>query len=142
VAEHAFTAGLLHDVGKLVLAVHYPELYKQTLTLIQTENITDWQAEQTVFNATHAEVGAYLLGLWGLPDGIVEALAYHHNPRRQCGHLAFTPLTAVHIAHALTHRMDAVDAGSQAELVDLDYLAQIGLGDRLAVWQERYQIVH
>jgi HD-like signal output (HDOD) protein len=122
--------------------VHYPELYKQTLTLIQTENITDWQAEQTVFNATHAEVGAYLLGLWGLPDGIVEPLAYHHNPRRQCGHLAFTPLTAVHIAHALTHRMDAVDAGSQAELVDLDYLAQIGLGDRLAVWQERYQIVH
>jgi len=60
-----------------------PELYKQTLTLIQTENIADWQAEQTVFNATHAEVGAYLLGALGLPDGIVEALAYHHNPCRR-----------------------------------------------------------
>ncbi len=142
VVEHAFTAGLLHDVGKLILAVHHPELYKQTLTLIQTENIADWQAEQTVFNATHAEVGAYLLGLWGLPDGIVEALAYHHNPRRLREHHAFTPLTAVHIAHALTHQVDAVDAGRQAEFMDLDYLAQIGLDDRLAVWQERCQIVH
>jgi putative nucleotidyltransferase with HDIG domain len=137
VIEQACTAGLLHDVGKLVLAVHLPELYKQTLTLIHTENIAAWQAEQMVFKATHAEVGAYLLGLWGLPDGIVEALAYHHNPRHLREHPAFTPLTAVHIADTLTRHMEAGDADSQAESVDLDYLTQIGLGDRLAIWQER-----
>ena len=135
VTERAFIAGLLHDIGKLLLAVNLPELYKQTLVLAQTEAIAAWEAEQALLNTTHAEVGAYLLGLWGLPDGIVEALAYHHNPC-MCPHQAFTPLTAVHVANALIHEMDGVHGGRQTELVDLDYLTAIGLDDRLAVWRE------
>ena len=139
VVDHAFVAGLLHDVGKLVLAVNLPELYKQTLVLAQTEKIATGAAERAIFNTTHAEVGAYLLGLWGLPDCIVEALAYHHNPRT-CLHQSFTLLTTVHVANALFHEMDVVDVDSQTAAIDLDYVAQMGLDDRLAFWRERCQI--
>ena len=137
--DHAFIAGLLHDVGKVVLAVNLPELYKQTLVLAQTEKIAAEAAERAIFNTTHAEVGAYLLGLWGLPDCIVEALAYHHNPRT-CLHQSFTLLTTVHVANALFHEMDVVDVDSQTAAIDLDYVAQMGLDDRLAFWRERCQI--
>ena len=141
VVESAFVVGLLHDIGKLILAVNLPELYQQTLVLAQTEAIAAWEAERALLHTTHAEIGAYLLGLWGLPDGIVEALAYHHNPRL-CPHNAFTPLTAVHVANALLHEMEVVDGESQTEPVDLDYLTQIGLDDRLAVWREHCRIVY
>src|SRR5439155_326502 len=129
------------DIGKVILAVNLPELYQQTLVLAQTKAIAAWEAERALLNTTHAEVGAYLLGLWGLPDGIVEALAYHHN-QRLCPHNAFTPLTAVHVANALIHEMDVVDGGSRTEPIDLDYLVQIGLDDRLAVWRERCRIAY
>jgi HD-like signal output (HDOD) protein len=125
----------------LILAVNLPELYQQTLVLAQTEAVAAWEAERVLLNTTHAEVGAYLLGLWGLPDSIVEAVAYHHNPRL-CPHNAFTPLTAVHVANALIHEMDVVDGGSQTEPVDLDYLTQTGLDDRLAVWRECCRIAY
>jgi putative nucleotidyltransferase with HDIG domain len=141
VLESAFVAGVLHDIGKLILAMNLPELYQQTLVLAQTEAMTDWEAERALFNTTHAEVGAYLLGLWGLPDGIVEALAYHHTPHL-CPHHAFTPLTAVHVANALIHEMNVVDGGRQREPVDLDYLTQVGLDDRLAVWREHCRIAY
>ena len=63
--------------------------------------LQDWASRHLHANGTtHAEVGAYLLGLWGLPDPIVEAVAWHHNPGG-CPGKAFTPLTAVHAADAI-----------------------------------------
>ena len=76
--DDAFTAGLLHDIGMLVLASNMPDLYKQVLGLQKDKGLLDWQAEQEVFGVTHAEVGAYLLGLlglWGVGEAIVEAVA-------------------------------------------------------------------
>ena len=127
-AEDAFTAGMLHDIGKLMLADRLPDEFARTLELAATENIPQAQAEQAVFGADHAGLAAYLFGLWGLPASVVEAVAFHHSPRRselkQC-----SALTAVHVANALLH-----EAGD--ELVDREYLAEIGVADRLDDWQE------
>ncbi len=73
-AEEAFTAGILHDVGKLVFAQCCPDRYGTIETGADSH-----RAERSAFDATHTEVGAYLLGLWGLPDALVEAVAGHHN---------------------------------------------------------------
>jgi HD-like signal output (HDOD) protein len=134
--EDAFMAGLLHDTGKLVFAANLPHRYGQARALAQEQGVAEWQAEQTELGASHAEVGAYLLGLWGLPASIVEALAFHHRPLAGLDH-RFSPLTAVHVANALAHTAGAA-AGAGLQ-VDHEYLAALGLSHRLADWQAQCQ---
>jgi len=134
-ADEAFTAGLLHDVGKLVLGTNLPELYVAACTLAQEQDLTDWEGERVTYGATHTEVGAYLLGLWGLPDPLVEALAYHHCPSA-CPTRALSPLMAVHVANALG---DENETPKHTGSVDLRYLEEIGLDDRLAHWHKQCQ---
>jgi putative nucleotidyltransferase with HDIG domain len=97
IAEDAFTAALLHDIGELVLACRLGDRHAEAMNLAEMKGIPLWDAEQQILSATHAEVGAYLLGLWGLPDSIVEAVAYHHRPM-DCANKAFCALTALHAA--------------------------------------------
>ena len=77
----AFTAGLLHDVGKLVMA---PALTAETYAAIQThvseEGLRRFEAEREVVGTDHAEVGACLLHVWRLPERLIEAVANHHRP--------------------------------------------------------------
>jgi putative nucleotidyltransferase with HDIG domain len=100
VQDETITAGLLHDVGKLVLASNFPEDYEKALAEAGSMPLCD--AERDVFGATHAEVGAYLLWLWGLPDAVVEAAAFHHDPRA-CRAADSRSLAAVYAANALEH---------------------------------------
>ena len=134
----AFTAGLLHDVGHLVLIANRPQQYARMLQLARTDGCSYHTAEKQVFGATHAEVGAYLLGLWGLPSAIVETVAFHHRPS-ECLANGFGLLTAVHVANVLEAEMQAVRSGQStgyAATLDLDYLSRLGLLKRLNVWQE------
>lgn len=138
VCDHALMAGLLHDAGKLVLAANLPDEYRRALAVARDAAVAQREAEERIFGTTHAEAGAYLLGLWGLPDPIVEALAFHHCPN-ECLADTFTPLTAVHVANALEHEADHVAEDRDASPLDSDYLARIGLAERLPVWRELYQ---
>ena len=94
--------------------------------------MTLWEEEFQVYSASHAEVVAYLLSLWGLPDAVVQAVAFHHRPefaRRQ----SFGAVTAVHVANALSkHGGSVVDK----QLVNTEYLRSIGMNDRLEGWRE------
>jgi len=134
--DAAMTAGMLHDCGKLALATNLPELYGQAVTLAQNQNLPAWEAERATFGATHAEVGAYLLGIWGLPNTIVEALAFHHCPSHST-EKTLRPLTVVHVADALTHEQQAAACESPQASIDLDYLTTLGLVDRLPLWREQ-----
>lgn len=134
VFNDAFTAGLLHDVGQLLLAANQPQQYAEVLKLAQTEQLPLDRAERHVFGATHSEVGAYLLGLWGLPTPIVEAVAFHHLPGL-CLAAGFGPLTAVHVGNALAHELRAANQEGCCPVFDLDYLTTIGLQDRLPAWR-------
>jgi HD-like signal output (HDOD) protein/ActR/RegA family two-component response regulator len=126
--EDAFTAGMLHDIGKLMLADSLPEEFGVALALAAAEGISQSEAEQQVLGATHSGLAAYLLGLWGLPAGIVEAVAFHHTPEKsnlkKC-----SALTAVHVANAL------YDDTGKAPL-NHQYLAEIGVSDRVEEWQD------
>lgn len=106
--EDAFVGGMLHDAGKLLLAHHCPDSYRQVLEKVQQEGVPMREAELAVFGTTHAEVGGYLLWLWGLPDPITEVAALHHRipPDRQTSPSA---LLAVHIADALLNRKPEKD---------------------------------
>ena len=132
-AGAAFTAGLLHDVGKLMLAGNLPEEYLKVLDVSRTERIPVSAAEQQAFGTTHAELGGVLMGLWGLPLELMQSVGWHHNPGRS-GDRKFSVLTAVHAANALAS--DNPANASRNSGFDPDYLASIGLPDRRAQWRE------
>ena len=134
VTNFSFLAGLLHDVGKLVLATGFPDKYADVSRSDDVDRTSTCEAERRVFGSSHGEVGAYLMGLWGIPDVIVEALAFHHNPSA-CVHRRFSPLTAVHVANAFAHEQDSGVTVTPPSEVDRDYLEMLGLMNRIPVWR-------
>jgi len=132
--DEAFVAGLLHDAGKLVLVSNFPAQYNEVLQTARGGSLALLAAEERTFGANHAEVGGYLLGLWGLPVPVVEAIALHHRPGR-CPHLALSPLTAVHAANALVNARTVQGDGCKPEELDLNYLGKLGLDNRLEHWR-------
>ena len=103
--------------------------------MAQEKNLSSSEAERGIIGATHSEVGAYLAGLWGLPDSIVEGLAYHHDPA-ECQGQGFSPLSVVHVANVLEHQEDSSGGEQIKPQVNSVYLSKLGMVDRLAVWQE------
>jgi HD-like signal output (HDOD) protein len=134
-ADEAFTAGLLHDVGRLLLAANLPDLYDFALNLVTQGKHDLVAAETQVFGITHGEIGACLLGMWGLPVSILEAVAWHHSPGAS-GSAGFCGLTAVHVADSMESLMQNIQPGKPGAGLDLQYLADIGLQDRIPIWRE------
>ncbi len=91
--DHAFLAGLLHDIGKLILMANLPQLYQDVLKKSEAGHLPLSDVETDVIGCNHAELGAYLLGLWGLPDPVVEAVAFHNRPTEcESGHCCVSTL--------------------------------------------------
>lgn len=133
--DEAFVAGMLHDTGRLVLVSNLTDQYCRAVQLAREKQIELHEAEQQVFNASHAEVGGYLLGLWGLPVPVVEAITFHHCPSRSA-RKTFSPLTAVHVANALVQEQCVVCEGVLPPPLDLEYLHLLNLSERLNDWRE------
>jgi HD-like signal output (HDOD) protein/ActR/RegA family two-component response regulator len=141
VQGQAFTAGLLHDVGKLLLAANLPDQYDQVLTAGHEQNRPLWEVELEVFGASHAEVGGSVLDRWHLPVPIVEAVTWHHSPGRSpTPHQTFTPLTSVHVANALEHEARPDSALAPSEFLDLNYLQEVSSIERLDDWRSCCQV--
>ena len=129
-AHEAYTAGLLHDIGKLALAVNLDEAYRDALNVGREKNLPASEVERQAFGATHAEAGAYLLSLWGLPAGVIEAVAGHHLPARELSS-EFSAFTAVHLANALEHALGEEPSLGEAPKLDLDYPRELCIMEQL-----------
>jgi len=141
----AYTAGLMHDIGKLVFLVNMPEKFTQALDLSHEENIPLHLAEIDILNATHQSVGAYLLDLWGFPDCIVEAVAFHHDPEKLVDD-QLNPTIAVHVSNYFEHmlnpnRKELKANESESDLLNIEYLKNAGLGKKVRKWMEIYKII-
>lgn len=132
-ASHAFTAGMMHEVGLMVMSVNEPDAIDAAFRLALIEKIPMLEAERRLFKATHAQVGAYLLGLWGLPNPIVEAVAFLGEPRASLQN-SFAPLCAVHVAESLVHASTRLRV--RAPELDTVFLQRLGLRQRLDAWSE------
>jgi HD-like signal output (HDOD) protein len=132
--EQCFLAGLLHDIGQLVLAFGLQEEYSAVIAQAMSQNLPVWQVEQEVFGASHADVGAYLLALWGLPNPIIEAVALHHQPAR-CAAPEFSPAIAVHAGDVFAHEFFRVNTEVPGPQLDRAYLTRLGFETRIETWQ-------
>ncbi len=139
--DDVFMAGILHDVGILALASNLPDQYTEVLQIAEKENKLLIEAEQIVIGKTHAEVGGYLMGLWGLPNSIVEAIFFHHTPYKSPV-VTLSPLTAVHIANALETTKPAFKDASTESYLDMEYLDKLGISDRIPVWCSLQNEIH
>ena len=134
VVDESYVAGMLHDIGKVMLATSLPGEYEAAVDLAARERLPLAEAEREIFGVTHAHIGAYLLGLWGLPITIVEAVAFHHDPLEGAVP-AFSPLAAVHLASALEHEQTDEESAVPMRSIESEYLAEIGLDSRLEEWR-------
>jgi putative nucleotidyltransferase with HDIG domain len=127
VASEALLAAMLHDIGYWVLAQEHGAALDEALRLAARDGLSLPEAERRVLGASHAEVGAYLLGLWGFPTSIVEAIAHHHNPR-SVPQTRFDVLAALSIGHALARPLESSafeDAPVEHSDIDPEYLRSI-----------------
>jgi putative nucleotidyltransferase with HDIG domain len=132
--DHAMMACFLHDTGKFLFAQYYPDLYREVIQIMDKEHLSSYEAEKKVFDVTHAELGAYLLGLWGLPDTIIEAIAFHHTPM---SYLAseFELCGLIHVSELMEHQEAACQgAWEEPAGLDMEYMKKVGKDDKILLW--------
>jgi len=138
VIDDCYLAGLVHDVGIMILEQNFSEKYINVFNLIE-QGMDSQTAERQVFGTTHSAVGAYLLGIWGLPDIIVEAVAFHHEPSQSnCNE--FCPLVAVYAANMLLdmHTSSSNDKAIETSKLDRNFLKQAGVLKSWESWKEKW----
>ncbi|HSU54266.1 MAG TPA: HDOD domain-containing protein [Candidatus Dormibacteraeota bacterium] len=136
-ASQAFAAGLVHDLGKVVLVTNFDDLYGRVHSLARKQPVPFWEIEKEMFGADHGEIGACLIGMWNLPGPIVDAAALHHDPSGG-DQEQMTPLAAVHVANVLAHEIGAGDEFRVAPIINTTFLNALGLLQRLPIWRARF----
>ena len=132
-AEECFAAGLLHDLGKVILIGERAREYADIRKRIEAAAIVDIEELETEYlGCSHAQLGAYLMSIWGLPSSLVHAVAFHHRPA-QAIESQFSALTAVHCADVLAHE---TRSGVPQIAADLEYLAKLNMADRMEKWRK------
>ena len=133
--DSVFMSAILQDIGQLVLASRMPKPFAEALRCSREGRIPLHLAEERVMGTNHAVVGAYLLGIWGLPTTIVEAVAFRHRPVRTPP-IKLDVMAALHIADRLIEEVSLPDPADQIEPLDPAYLELLGVGDKLAGWRK------
>lgn len=135
-AGDAFATAMLHDIGKLILATQAPEHLAEVMLICRETGQPMHVVELERYPFCHAHVGAYLLGLWGLPYPLVEAVAHHHTPS-QVKQRAFDLLGGVYLANLLAHEQEPPENGNvpSCRIPDHAYLNELGVAGRLPEWR-------
>lgn len=137
IVNNALMAGMFHDLGKLILVTNFQEPYQKILTEAGKTRQNLWDLETEQFGTSHAEIGAYLMGLWGLEYPVIEAIAFHHRPGKSLSNTTGL-LTAVHFGDAFDRlKIDPNDPNNENGLRQLDrgYLDNLGVAGRINDWK-------
>jgi HD-like signal output (HDOD) protein len=135
--DDCFTAGLLHDSGKLILSSAMGKKYQTVLELVKREEKALVDAETEVLGCNHAEIAAYLLGLWGLPEQVIEGVAQHYCPV-EAGQAGFSTALATHAA-TFFHEQQTSFWMQDGTSLNLEYLTKCGYGNREETWRKKVQ---
>jgi HD-like signal output (HDOD) protein len=131
-------AALLQDIGELVLACKLPQKFGAALALASSSGCSQVEAEEQLLGTSHAEIGAYLLGLWGINSLIVEAVAHHHHPSR-IPHGCFDACVAVYMADRLARELMGAFGNARGSCTDenAELLEALGIAEQYPVFREK-----
>lgn len=127
------TVGLLHDLGKLILADYSPGQYQSVMEVSKANSLVIWKLEEEAFGVSHAEVGSMLFKLWGLPQSFCNLIRWHHQPSEYPDALNTEVLSALHIADVMEYDLHPQDE-FYASQFDLKYLTKKGLPASKEYW--------
>lgn len=127
--EQAFVAGLIHDIGKVILHSHVSDKYEEIVKVVENEQISFMNAEKRLLDYSHAEVGAMLAEKWNFPSDLVESIAFHHSPLSD-GVTSYLP-AIIHVADTIA-LMLGIGIGSDGLLYifEEDVMEKIGLTEK------------
>jgi putative nucleotidyltransferase with HDIG domain len=126
----AYVGGMVHDIGKIVLALNNAEKFLAAQQTAKDTARPCQDMERETWGVTHAQAGAFLLGVWGLPLEIVDIAAFHESPSLNAD-CPLEPLAAVHAANAFVRAYES-DAADPREFGDIAFLQRAGYLDRWA----------
>lgn len=146
------SVGMMSHIGSLILYLYYHARMDKVIARVEKEGISIVEAERDEFGAAHPEIGAYLLGLWGFPESLTNAVAHHHDPVA-FNQTEMNELTALYAAQHLTRELsaqhrpqdgagdgdaDTPDApnAKPESTIDIAYLEKIGKADSLPAWRK------
>jgi HD-like signal output (HDOD) protein len=135
--NNSLMAGMFHDLGKLILVTNFQEPYQKVLIEAGETQQNLWNLEIERFGTSHAEIGAYLMGLWGLEYPVIEAIAFHHRPGNSLSNSTGL-LTAVHFGDAfdrLKNGPNDLNGENGLRQLDRGYLDNLGVAGRINDWQ-------
>jgi CheY-like chemotaxis protein len=130
-----YLAGLLHDIGKYLLFTAYPGDYVAILKQVSGQEQPLWSLERSALGACHGMAGAYLMGIWGLPKEIIEAIAFHQRPS-VIKRWEVSPLCIVHVANVLDHLFLPLGKDDPLSQLDVAYLQKTISKETLQRWQK------
>lgn len=123
-------AGILHDIGKIIFIKCFSEEYLEIQKKLHNSDKLITELEEELIGATHAAIGGYLMSLWGLPEEIINAITYHHDPLKS-KNKNFTPLAAVYIANIIVNEQT-----HPREQLDMTYLETLKVSQFVPQWRE------
>lgn len=110
--DECFVGGILHDVGKVVLAQFFKELFGQVWEAIREQGLSFYEAEKKLLPVNHAQIGGHLVKKWQLPASLFEAISYHHAVRKSATY--FNLLIVVHVANIIANNYKS-DSESESD---------------------------
>ena len=131
-AHEAFTAGIVCDLGQLVLALKQRALFEQVLERVGKEGESQPDVERELLGVTHAEAGALLLSGWGLPFAIVETVAFHHDVNA----VADGPVDVLAAVHAADALVGIISCGDPETALDRGFIERAGFTADLPAWRK------
>lgn len=142
--DDAYTAGLLHDAGLLILDQYFPEPFQRVDRMWRELELPRWQQEEDLLGIEHGEIGGLLLQAWGLPSRVVNAVTYHHRPmdapaEERAIAFAVHAAEAVCASDALSLEDEGIDGMDPRQSLELAGLMDVAVGDFLSLVRLRAQ---
>lgn len=136
--EESFVVALIHDIGRLILCLHFPDEFNK-MGFLNKDSLKDLSAEREFFGMDHCEIGAVLATNWNLPDKIIESIKYHHKPNMAMQNQV---VLIVCVSEAISYYINDLDNSDMPDDIELSDYVNPDLLNRLKIKEIPEQMIN